>query len=180
MYKANGFRNKDALKMIPGDRPGYYKWWASKDDFLRLLSALDVPFEEINADVEQKDGLWCVYVGIAAKESIRSRINWHINDPHTESKVKSGTLSTLRQSIASLVAGNQFDKVATDSFIDGLSFEVFPVEGEIGSCDVTCKLHDAERKMLGDRLCILNIQDNCHVKAAEIKKKLKALRKASK
>lgn len=180
MYKANGFRNKDALKMIPGDRPGYYKWWASEDDFFRLLSALDVPFEEVKADVEQKDGLWCIYVGIAAKESLRARINWHINDPHTESKVKSGTLSTLRQSIASLVAGNQFDKVATDSFIDGLSFEVFLVEGEIGSCDVACKLHDAERKMLGDRLCILNIQDNCHAKAAEIKKKLKALRKASK
>ena len=84
------------------------------------------------------------------------------------------------QANVSSVTGDSYDKDATDSFTDGLSFEVFPVEGGIGSCDVACKLHDVERKMLGDRLCILNIQDNCHVKAAEIKKKLKALRKASK
>lgn len=180
MYKANGFRNKDSLKMIPRDKPGYYKWWASKDDFLRLLSALDVPFEEVKADVEQKDGLWCIYVGIAAKESIRSRINWHINDRHTKSRVEWGTVSTLRKSISSLVAGDQYDKDATDRFIDGLFFEYFPFDGKIGDCYVGCQLHEIERKALLDKLCVLNIQDNGHEKAAEIKKKLKALRKASK
>lgn len=86
MLKAESLRNKSVLTGIPGDNPGYYKWWATKDDFELLLDKLGVGFEDVAEDVEKKDGLYCIYVGIAAKESVRKRLDWHVNDTHSASK----------------------------------------------------------------------------------------------
>ena len=75
-------------------------------------------------------------------ESIRDRLNWHINDTHTETRVKYGTLSTLRQSIASIIAHNQYDKKATDDFIDKLEVEYFfneqPIKSANAKNELTC------------------------------------------
>lgn len=179
MLKASTLRNKTELQKIPA-AAGYYKWWCEKAELDVILNALAIDFSDIQQAIERKDNLYCVYVGIAAKESVRARLNWHVNDKHTASRVKNGTLSTLRQSIASVVAKNQYDKEATDAFIDKLYVEWFCIDSPIKSAEAKAKLYSVERNLLFDRLRILNIKDNLHPLAEPIKFKLKLLRKNSK
>ncbi len=179
MLKASTLRNKTELQEIPA-AAGYYKWWCAKPELDVILNALGANLSDVQQAIERKDNLYCVYVGIAAKESVRARLNWHVNDKHTASRVKNGTLSTLRQSIASIVAKNQFDKEATDSFIDKLYVEWFCIDRPIKSAEAKAKLHSTERNLLFDCLRILNIQDNHHPLVEPIKFKLKLLRKNSK
>lgn len=179
MLKASTLRNKTELQKIPA-AAGYYKWWCEKSELDVILNALDVKPVDVQQAIERKDNLYCVYVGIAAKESVRARLNWHVNDKHTASRVKNGTLSTLRQTIASIVAKNQFDKNATDSFIDKLHVEWFCIDSPIKSAEAKAKLLSIERNLLFDSLKILNIKDNFHPLAEPIKFKLKLLRKNSK
>lgn len=178
MIKASSLRNHEELKMI-SSKPGYYKWWASRTELELILTSLEVSFSEIEKALEVKDGLYCVYVGIA-KKSMRGRLNWHINDPHTSSQVKSGTLSTLRQTIASIKSHNQYDKAATDSFIDKMFVEYFYIDSQIKSNAVKTELHTIEINLMSEYLRILNIQDNHHPLSRLTKNKLKQLRKESK
>ena len=142
MIEAEKLRNKAVLNNV-SVRPGYYKWWAKKAELDVILSALNAETPEITAALEEKEGLYCIYVGIAVKESLRKRLDWHVNDKHTASKVKNGTLSTLRQSIASIVAHNQYDKKATDAFIDKLYVEAHCMELHIVLCGFTKSGADA-------------------------------------
>ena len=179
MISARDLRDKDNLLKIE-DKPGYYKWWASREDLDFILKRLSVSFDDIKSGLEVKDGLYAVYVGIAVKESVRKRLDWHVNDKHTESQVQNGTLSTLRQSIASLVAGNQYDKEATNGFIDRLRVEYFVSGNPVKSEAAKEELHRIERELLARNFYILNIQENTHPLAALTKRKLSQLRTQSK
>ena len=179
MIKAISLRDKTELNKI-SSLPGYYKWWASKSELDVILDALNVHFCEIKNALEIKDGLYCIYVGIAVKESVRDRLNWHVNDKHTASQVINGTLSTLRQSISSIVVMNQYNKGATDSFIDKLYVEWFYSNNLIKTEAAKNELHEIEKHLLDEYLRVLNIQDNHHPLSSSIKLKLKLLRKKSK
>lgn len=160
--------------------PGYYKWWATKKDFKLLLSELGGNFNEVLADIEQKDGLYCIYVGIAVKESIQRRINWHVNDKHNAQRVKSGFLSTLRKSISSVIAKNQNAKDVTNEFMNRLKIEVFYSNYKIKSSEAKDELETIEKQLMKNHLYILNIRDNAHPKCTQIKKNLSRLRKEGK
>ena len=168
------------IQLNPQKAPGYYKWWASKKEFSFLLSELGGNFAKVVDSVEQKDGMYCIYVGIAVKESVQSRINWHINDKHTEKRVQNGILSTLRKSISSIVAKNQYAKQETNDFIDKLKVEVFYSNNKIKSPEAKMELESIEKRLMKNQLFILNIRDNVHPLCVDIKKKLSALRKSSK
>lgn len=176
--QASLLRIKENLKRI-SDKPGYYKWWAKKEDVEILLEKLDVDitFEDIESDIEKKEDmdLYCIYIGIAEKESIRNRLNWHVNQGHKFSAIKSGYLSTLRQSLSSLLSHNQKDEEVTNQFIDKLYIEYFEITEEAEG-----ELRKIEKEAMEKYLYILNIQGNHHPKVGEIKKKLKELRKAGK
>ena len=75
---------------------------------------------------------------------------------------------------------NQYDKKATDDFIDKLEVEYFFNEYPIKSANAKNELTGIEKALLQEYLRILNIRDNNHPCAKEIKKKLKRLRKISK
>ena len=180
MINAKELRNKTALSNIPNKQPGYYKWWGRESELITILDALDVELSDVVSYIEQKDDLYCIYIGIAAKESIRKRIDWHVNDSHTPSRVLNGTLSTLRQSISSIVSQNQLDKDATNEFIDKLKIEWFAIDNEIKSPEAIEKLHAIERDFMAKHLYVLNIQDNKFPQAQSIKKRLSILRKTSK
>ncbi len=179
MTQAREFRKKEALLTVE-DKPGYYKWWAKRPELDVLLNGLNVSFAEVGQALEEKDGMFCIYVGIAVKESVRNRLNWHVNDPHTATQVKNGTLSTFRQSLASIIAHNQYDKESTDSFVDRLYAEWFYSGHPVKSEEAKEELHDIERRLLSEHLRLLNIQENKHPLAKPIRKKLSALRTASK
>jgi hypothetical protein len=179
MIRASEFRKKEALLTVD-DKPGYYKWWAKRPELDILLNGLDVSFGEVEQALEQKEGMFCIYVGIAVKESVRDRLNWHVNDPHTATQVKYGTLSTFRQSLSSIIAHDQYDKASTDAFIDKLYAEWFYSGHPVKSEEAKVELHDIERNMLSEHLRLLNIQENKHPLAKPIRQKLSALRTASK
>ena len=179
IVKAIELRNKENLQKIK-KLPGYYKWWAKRTELDVILTELNVKFDDVKSSIETKSGMFCIYVGIAVNEPVVDRLNWHVNDKHTESSVKYGTLSTLRQSIASIVAHNQYDKEATDNFIDKLEVEYFFNDNPIKSTDAKNELTDIEKQLLQEHLRVLNIRDNNHPCAKEIKKELKRLRKISK
>lgn len=178
MIKASMLRHIDELNKI-SSKPGYYKWWVSKAELDIILKVLEISFSEVEKVLETKSGLFCVYVGIAG-ESVRARLNWHINDSHTVSRVKNGTLSTLRQSISSIVSHNQYDKISTDLFIDKMFVEYFYVDSPIKSDITKIALHEIETKLMAEYLRILNIQNNHYPFCDSIKSKLKQLRKESK
>ncbi len=85
MYQTLG--NKEKLQNIP-NKAGYYKWWINKKDLNIILLKLKVNFEDIKDYIETKNNLYSIYVDISVKESVRSRINWHVNDKHTKSHVE--------------------------------------------------------------------------------------------
>lgn len=178
-FPASYLRKKEVLEQITNKKPGYYKWWAKKEDVEILLKKLDVDitFEDIESDIEKKEGmdLYCIYIGIAEKESIGNRLDWHVNQEHKPSAIKSGYLSTLRQSLSSLLSQNQKDEGVTNQFIDKLYIEYFEVAGEDKK-----ELREIEKKEMEKHLYILNIHGNHHSKVGEIKKKLRELRKAGK
>lgn len=179
MINAVDLRNKKELKRID-NKPGYYKWWANKSELNFILDKLSVKFETVESAIEEKDGLFCIYVGIAVKESVRDRLDWHVNDKHSEAQVRNGTLSTLRQSISSLVSQNQYDKKGTNDFIDKLKIEYFLNDNPIKSVMANTELHDFERMLLLKNLYVLNIQENHHPFAELTKTELRRLRKISK
>lgn len=177
-FPASYLRKKEVLEQIT-NKPGYYKWWAKKEDVEMLLEKLgvDVTFEDIESDIEKKEGmdLYCIYIGIAEKESIGNRLDWHVIQEHKPSAIKSGYLSTLRQSLSSLLSQNQKDEEVTNQFIDKLYIEYFEVAEEDKK-----ELRKKEKTEMEKHLYILNIHGNHHPKVGEIKKKLKELRKAGK
>lgn len=178
MIKASLLRDKNELNKIE-ERPGYYTWWASGKELDFILQKLNLSYSDLEFVLEWKDYAYCIYVGIAEKGSLRSRLNWHINDAHTPSRVENGTLSTLRQTIASIVAGDQYDKNATDEFIDKLFVEWVYSDNPIKSQAAKTELHEIEQKLMKRYLRILNIQGNHHPYSVLTKDKLKTLRKQS-
>ena len=175
---AKELRDIDKLNNIPSDKPGYYKWWARESDLKFILKNLGKEFEDMKAFFEYSDdGSYCIYIGIATKESLRSRLNWHINTNSTKSNIKNRTLSTLKQSISALVCRNMADDEKTNNFIDNLYVEYFLCNCEIKSEDALKQIKEIENSHLknNDNLYILNIQENKHPQSCA--KELKALRK---
>ena len=57
---------------------------------------------------------------------------------------------------------NQYDKEATDNFIDKLEVEYFFNDNPIKSSDAKNELTDIEKQLLQEHLRVLNIRDNNH------------------
>lgn len=167
LIEAKKLRNIEYLHNIPNNMPGWYKWWAP-EKALKLL--LDSPyisknyFSDLLPNLATKNingiNYYYVYVGVAIKESIRDRLNWHVNQHHTKSSVESGFLSTLRQTISSLVAGNQYDEDATNKLIDTLIIEYYPVNMLIKSIEAKEKIESIEKEELANNMLPLNLRDN--------------------
>ena len=170
---ASELRKKEVLGKVSDKKPGYYKWWAQQNEFDLILKELGLTHDDIDKDVLKEDGWYCIYIGIAGNESIRKRLKWHVSDHHTASKIKHGTLSTLRQSISSIIAHDQFAEDATNEFIDKLKIEYHDVEEGI-SKETKGKLEKIEKKAMDANWYVLNIQcNNYSDKAKETKRRLK-------
>ncbi len=177
--QAYKLRDKTQLSKISNNKPGYYKWWATRESLDIILGKLNIKFKDIENYLEEKNGYFCIYVGVAIKESLKARLNWHINQINNPTNVKHGTLSTLRQTISSLVGKNMLDTKATNDFIDKLLIEYYLSDYPIKSQEAKDEIHKIEHNLLnGEELYILNIQDNHHKLSP--KKKICELRKIAK
>lgn len=184
---ARDLRSKENLRKISNDMPGYYKWWAPKESLALLLNSkylkdkyLKTLLPHLTTSTYKGKKYYYIYVGIAAKESIQSRLNWHVNQHHTKSSVESGFLSTFRQSISSLVAFNQFDEIVTNEFIDTLLIEYYPINLPIKSNEAKEKIEKLEKTEISNHILPINIKDNKDAMVKDFLKELKVIRKSSK
>lgn len=180
MYLVQNIFNKSAIRAI-SDKPGVYRWFAEITDFEKLSYRLGInpPYTEIEKIEFEGKVLYAIYVGIAVNETLSSRLEWHILQRHTPSAIKHGTLSTLRQSISSVLFGDQSDEAGTDDFIKTLYVEIYheskhPVKSPQAKAEIT----KIEKDLLAKNLYILNIRENKYPGAP--KKLLRVMRKAAK
>lgn len=123
---AKMLRHKESLSAITTS-PGLYRWWAKLDSIERLLSSKYLGkdytglIKHLTTGTDELKSYHLIYVGIS--KNLRMRLGWHVNQRHRDSSVKSGYLSTFRQTLSSLLSKNQYDEKTTDKFIDGLVIE---------------------------------------------------------
>ncbi|GHV03418.1 hypothetical protein FACS189485_06570 [Spirochaetia bacterium] len=182
IIEANHLHNKENLLHISGNHPGWYRWWAKEDAVKKLLDSkqlskryFDNLFPHLTKGAGDLKNHYYLYTGIAVKESIRARLDWHINQEHTLSAVKSGFLSTLRQSISSLVSGDQRNENDTNLFIDTLTVEYYSDTNQINTKEANIFLRENEDKEMRLNILVLNIMGN---KRSEIHDFLKDLKQA--
>lgn len=167
LIEAKKIRDIKYLNNIPKNMPGWYKWWAPEKALKKLLDSPYISrkyFKDLLPYLTTKNingnNYYYIYVGIAVNESIRSRLNWHVNQHHTKNNVESKILSTLRQTISSLVAGNQYDEDATNELMDMLIIEYYPVNLAIKSIEAKEKIERIEKEELKNNMIPLNLRDN--------------------
>lgn len=184
---ASDLRSKENLGKISNDMPGWYKWWAPKESLTLLLNSkylkvkyLKTLLPHLTTSIYKGKKYYYIYVGIAVKESIQSRLDWHVNQHHTKSSVESGFLSTFRQSISSLMAGDQFDENTTNKLINTLLIEYYPIDLPIKSLEAKETIELLEKTELLNHVLPINIKDNKNIIVKEFLKELKEIRKDSK
>jgi hypothetical protein len=144
--------NGDALSIIP-DLPGYYKWWAPGSIVKKLLGDFyEQLLPHLTQGQEEFGGYCYIYVGIATK-SLRERLDWHVNQKHSLSAIKSGFLSTFRASISSLISGDQSDTDETNDIINEMLVEY----------EISEDFKEMERMEMKKHQLPLNIQGQPHV-----------------
>jgi hypothetical protein len=187
VVQAKDLRDKRNLNRVPNDKPGWYRWWAPEKALALLLNSQYISkeyLEELKPYFSKGSGVmagyFCIYVGVAVKESIQARLNWHVNQRHTDTCVQCGTLSTFRQSIASLMSGNQHDEVSTNYLIDMLAVEYSTVDYPIKSQQAKEAIEQIERDEIARMILPLNIKHNNHSVLKAFTSELKAARKRSK
>ena len=152
---------------------GYYKWWCNESTLLKLLDKLNVSLEDVRFFLEYEENLYCIYVGITGIRSLNTRVlGEHVYGRHSLPNVRNGGLSTLRQTISSLMFEDQSKQTDTDNFIDSLFVEWFELDA--------IKLPEVEIGLINRNLRLLNIKDNNHPEATNIKLVLKAKRRIGK
>lgn len=124
-----------------------------------LLSALNgVDYESIEKKTINDKQYWCLYFG--SSSDLVQRFYWHTTQAHSATAIKSGTLSTLRQTICALLKINQSDATAkqkVDDILDECYWEWY----------ATSSIEEAkeiEKKELKNGYYPLNIQNNEGVK----------------
>ena len=186
--EAKSLRNIVELEKIPA-QPGIYRWYAPLKT-LEKLSCSFPGFDKIKSRISQTlqhggETYYLVYVGTACRKNsggVRKRLGWHVSDKHTESSVRNGALSTLRQSISSLVAKNQRAESATNAVIDTMLIKYECFDLPLGAPATLKTIEDEEQELITKFFPILNIRDNHppYPENAEFKKFLKRERSASK
>ena len=187
IIEARELRNEELLKNVSDKMPGWYNWWAKDNEIKNILESENLSkkyyceFKDyLTKGIGELNDYYCIYTGVAIKDSIRSRLDWHICQTHTLSLVKSGFLSTFRQSISSLISGNQMDEYNTNLFIDKLKIEYYSIEYTIGNEKAKYFLDKNEKNIMANNFLILNIQGNKKKELQEFLSDLKKARKNSK
>lgn len=156
------------MKTLRGDyscippKPGVYKWWFPKEEAVKLLCPLKLPKQLI--DQIQKENIeggeyWCLYFGIA--KDLIERAKWHIAMHHSPSSVKSGYLSTLRQTLSALLGMDMsISEHAVNALLDKCYWEWCPTGSrpaaekeeteQLGNNDVFYPLNLQKNKKLSD------------------------------
>jgi len=156
-----GIKVRDsAIQKQISTQPGFYRWFMPSV----LAQELKVPVD--GCEYVEDQG-YLVYVGIA--KSMRQRLIWHVTQEHRPSSVKSGFLSTLRQTLSGLARVPMDDTDTVDRIIDQMFVE-------FECCGSKEEAHSIEKDCFQTYVLPLNIMGNQHPFTPELKR----LRKESK
>ncbi len=156
-----GIKVRDtAVQKQISTQAGFYRWFMPSE----LVKDLNVPID--GCEYIEGQG-YLVYVGIA--KSMRQRLIWHVTQEHRPSSVKSGFLSTLRQTLSGLARVPMDDTGTVDKIIDQMFVEFV-------YCGSKEEAHGIEKECFETYVLPLNIMGNQH----PFTKELKRLRKESK
>ena len=145
--------------MIFPKESGVYYWYVTKQGADKL--GIDV------TNCKVKNSKYLVYIGLA--KNLNERLNWHYNDKHSPSGIKSGFVSTLRQTLSALLVG---EMVTAKEVVDIFLREEMEVEYEI------CKDYkEKELQLIISHNLPLNLKNNNY---HPFHKTLKTARKISK
>lgn len=162
MIKAGELRKN--LDSLP-ESVGIYRWYANKETCEEIFSSFK-DWEKIFADdpVHMIDGKECylIYLGTSSRKNagIRKRLSWHITQEHDLNSVKTGTLSTFRQTLSSLVANDQSDTDATNNIIDKLWVEYETLDLPCGEKETIDFIEQKEETLIDKYHPPLNIKSN--------------------
>lgn len=149
--------------------PGVYRWWFERkaaEQLLEPLQGVDTA-RILKENIDGKEW-WCLYFGIS--KDLRMRVKWHVTQQHSASAVKSGFLSTLRQTITALL------RKPASSSEDCVNEKLYAC---MWDWMPTATLDDAkamEKDMLSKGYFPLNLQNNKGV-PTEVTNELRNLRK---
>ena len=145
----------------PPSASGVYRWYIT----LEGARALGIDLEGCT----RSGGHYLVYVGLA--KDLRQRLDWHWNDKHSPSSVKSGFVSTLRQSLSALLVG---EMVTARERVDSFMRTQMRVEWE------TCENYqEREADLIREHSLPLNLRGNAHPFLATLKRKRKECKRKS-
>lgn len=150
---AKSLREKETLKLEGNVPCGVYKWWAAKDELLKILTKLKgVDFIDVDKEIEHKElesrEMYCIYVGQAT--DLRDRLKEHIRGGINN--------STLRKSLGAILWNGEkredLKKKINDEFIDKFCIEY--------KCVEKVELDVEESEEISKYLRILNIDGFNH------------------
>ena len=138
---------------------GVYYWYISKQGASRLgINIKECTF---------KEGKYLVYIGLA--KNLDNRLNWHYNDKHSPSSIRTGFVSTLRQTLSALLVG---EMVTSKKIVDEFLRKEMRVEYEVCS-----NYKERELELIKSYNLPLNLKNNSK---HSFYKTLKEARKQSK
>ena len=155
------------------EKPGLYKWWCTCRVLKDIAEKLQCDITKCSIEKNNECDLFCVYVGVAVKETLKERIEWHMGN-HTDGSVRNKTLSTLKQSLSAILYQNMSPKLAKE-LDDYMNQFYVSVDTKFSEAQ---DIYAEEKRLLspGEQpLYILNIQLNQHKQSP--KKELKKRRK---
>lgn len=151
--------------------PGAYSWWADLKYVRQLIPSefLDLILPNARINIY---GSVLIYVGIA-RRSLRQRLQWHIDQQHRPSAIRSGHLSTLRQTLSSVLCGTWNAEKTVNIFLDFLTVTLYTpeVEGDV------LQIEEWERSQLKSHVVPLNIQNNNRPEVSRFRRYLTRLRR---
>ena len=158
IYKIMFKRTQLKFINLPKDS-GVYFWYISSEGASKLGIKVEKCF--------QKENKYLIYIGLA--KSIKQRLEWHCFEKNRKSNIKSGFLSTLRQTLSALIVGNMNH---SEKIINKFMDNYMEVEFEIRK-----DYKEYEKKLISEYNLPLNLRGN---KSHPFYKTLKLKRKESK
>ena len=155
-------------------QPGVYRWWFKAEGAKRILTQLNLSPSEYNMIARREiEGTeyWALYFGISS--DMLGRAKWHIMQKHSQSAVKHGTLSTLRNTLGALLKedmSKSMDKV--NEFMDDNCYWEWEYNDP-------AEVEKAELSSESGKCYPLNIKSNKTVEC-KVRKKLRDLRRKHK
>lgn len=103
--------------------PGWYRWWCKKEAATLILGLLGIKETESQLLRKEIDGREYVAIYFGISKDLNGRIKWHICQNHTAGSIRSGFLSTLRQSLSALLDSDMSkSQQLVNNFIDDNSY----------------------------------------------------------